>query len=47
MQRRTDFWSGVNWGGDESASQSPPMQAAQNSAQVFLGINLQVRVLPR
>lgn len=34
------FLIGVNWGGDASASQSPPMQAAQNSAQLFLGINL-------
>lgn len=31
---------GVNWRGEVSASQTPPMQAAQNSAQVFLGINL-------
>jgi cytochrome c553 len=31
---------GISWGGDASASQSPPMQAAQNSAQVFLGANL-------
>ncbi|HUS04765.1 MAG TPA: DUF1553 domain-containing protein, partial [Bryobacteraceae bacterium] len=31
---------GVNWRGDVSASQLPPMQAAQNSAQVFLGVNL-------
>ncbi|MFN8008312.1 MAG: DUF1549 domain-containing protein [Terriglobia bacterium] len=31
---------GVNWRGEVSASQIPPMQAAQNSAQVFLGINL-------
>ncbi len=31
---------GVNWRGDVSASQVPAMQAAQNSAQVFLGINL-------
>ena len=31
---------GVNWRGDVSASQTPPMQAAQNSAQVFLGVNL-------
>ena len=31
---------GVNWRGDISASQTPPMQAAQNSAQVFLGVNL-------
>ncbi|MEO8129403.1 MAG: DUF1549 domain-containing protein [Bryobacteraceae bacterium] len=34
------FLAGVNWGGDVSASQSPAMQAAQNSAQVFLGANL-------
>jgi len=30
----------VNWRGDVSASQLPMMQAAQNSAQVFLGVNL-------
>ncbi len=34
------FLIGVNWRGDVSASQIPPMQAAQNSAQVFLGVNL-------
>lgn len=34
------FLIGVNWRGDVSASQTPPMQAAQNSAQVFLGVNL-------
>jgi hypothetical protein len=34
------FLIGVNWRGVVSASQSPPMQAAQNSAQVFLGMNL-------
>lgn len=34
------FLVGVNWRGDISASQTPAMQAAQNSAQVFLGINL-------
>ena len=34
------FLVGVNWGGDVSASQTPPMQAAQNSTQVFLGANL-------
>ena len=34
------FLAGVNWGGDVSASQTPAMQAAQNSAQVFLGANL-------
>jgi hypothetical protein len=34
------FLLGVNWRGDVSASQLPMMQAAQNSAQVFLGVNL-------
>jgi hypothetical protein len=34
------FLAGVNWGGDVSASQTPPLQSAQNSAQVFLGANL-------
>jgi hypothetical protein len=34
------FLIGVNWRGDVSASQIPAMQAAQNSAQVFLGVNL-------
>lgn len=34
------FLIGVNWRGDVSASQVPVMQAAQNSAQVFLGVNL-------
>ena len=34
------FLVGVNWRGEVSASQTPAMQAAQNSAQVFLGINL-------
>jgi hypothetical protein len=34
------FLMGVNWRGDISASQRPVIQAAQNSAQVFLGINL-------
>jgi hypothetical protein len=31
---------GVNWRGVVSASQTPAMQAAQNTAQIFLGINL-------
>ena len=31
---------GVNWRGTVSASQIPPVQAAQNSAQVFMGVNL-------
>lgn len=34
------FLLGVNWRGDVSASQTPPMQAAQNASQVFLGVNL-------
>jgi len=34
------FLTGVNWRGDVSASQTPAMQAAQNTAQVFLGVNL-------
>ena len=34
------FVIGVNWRGDVSASELPPIQAAQNSAQVFLGVNL-------
>jgi hypothetical protein len=34
------FLIGVNWRGTVNASQTPYMQAAQNTAQVFLGINL-------
>jgi hypothetical protein len=34
------FLIGVNWRGEVNASQMPVMQAAQNSAQVFLGVNL-------
>jgi len=34
------FIVGVNWRGDVNASQVPVMQAAQNSSQVFLGVNL-------
>ncbi len=34
------FLIGVNWRGVVNASQTPSMQAAQNSAQVFLGVNL-------
>ena len=30
----------MNWRGTVNASQTPYMQAAQNTAQVFLGINL-------
>src|SRR5216684_2075862 len=34
------FLVGVNWRGVVSASQTPAMQAAQNTAQIFLGVNL-------
>ncbi|MGA7412429.1 MAG: DUF1549 domain-containing protein [Bryobacteraceae bacterium] len=34
------FLIGVNWRGTVNASQTPYMQAAQNTAQIFLGINL-------
>jgi hypothetical protein len=34
------FLVGVNWRGTVSASQTPAMQAAQNTAQIFLGLNL-------
>jgi hypothetical protein len=34
------FLVGVNWRGVVNASQTPAMQAAQNTAQVFLGVNL-------
>ena len=34
------FLIGVNWRGTVNASQTPAMQAAQNTAQIFLGINL-------
>ncbi|HWQ93410.1 MAG TPA: DUF1553 domain-containing protein, partial [Clostridia bacterium] len=34
------FTRGIVWRGVVNASQSPPMQAAQNIAQVFMGVNL-------
>ena len=34
------FLVGVNWRGEVNASQTPAMQAAQNSAQIFIGVNL-------
>jgi hypothetical protein len=34
------FLIGVNWRGEVNASQTPAMQAAQNSAQIFVGLNL-------
>ncbi len=39
-QDPSGFLQGVNWRGTVNASQTPAMQAAQNTAQVFLGINL-------
>ncbi len=42
--RRADdpagFVTGVNWRGETSAAVTPWMQAAQNTSQVFLGVNL-------
>lgn len=34
------FVKGIVWRGTINASQTPPMQAAQNISQVFLGVNL-------
>ena len=34
------FLIGVNWRGETSAAVTPWMQASQNSAQIFLGVNL-------
>ena len=34
------FTKGIVWRGTVNASQIPPMQAAQNIAQVFMGVNL-------
>lgn len=34
------FTKGIIWRGTVNASQTPPMQAAQNISQVFLGINM-------
>jgi mono/diheme cytochrome c family protein len=34
------FIKGIRWRGTVSASQTPEMQAAQNSAQAFLGVNI-------
>lgn len=38
------FIIGVNWRGEIPASERPPLQAAQNSAQTFLGVNLKCNV---
>lgn len=34
------YLKGINWRGIVNASQSPPMQAAQNVGQVFMGTNI-------
>ncbi len=34
------FLTGVNWRGETSAAVTPWMQASQNAAQIFLGVNL-------
>ena len=42
-EKRTDpagFLIGVNWRGETSAAVTPWMQASQNTAQVFLGVNM-------
>ena len=38
------FLIGVNWRGETSAAVTPWMQASQNTAQVFLGVNLKCNV---
>ena len=38
--RSRGFLVGVNWRGETSAAVTPWMQASQNTAQVFLGVNL-------
>ena len=40
------FIRGIKWRGTVSASQTVEMQAAQNSAQAFLGINIKCASLP-
>lgn len=39
-EKSEGFIRGIVWRGDSAVVQQPPMQAAQNVAQVFLGINL-------
>lgn len=34
------FTKGIVWRGTVNASQTPPIQAAQNISQVFMGVNL-------
>jgi mono/diheme cytochrome c family protein len=38
--RSEGFTKGIVWRGVVNASQSPPLQAAQNISQVFMGVNL-------
>jgi hypothetical protein len=38
--RAEGFTKGIVWRGVVNASQTPPMQAAQNISQVFMGVNL-------
>src|SRR6185436_12642900 len=38
--RSAGFTKGIVWRGSVNASQIPPMQAAQNISQVFMGVNL-------
>lgn len=38
------FILGITWRGEIPASERPPLQAAQNSAQTFLGVNLKCNV---
>ncbi|MDF2441275.1 MAG: hypothetical protein JWN98_2259, partial [Abditibacteriota bacterium] len=40
MPESEGFTKGIIWRGTVNASQTPPMQAAQNISQVFLGINM-------
>lgn len=39
-ERTAGFTKGIVWRGVVNASQTPPLQAAQNLSQVFLGLNL-------
>ena len=39
-ERTEGFTKGIVWRGVVNASQTPPLQAAQNLSQVFLGLNL-------
>lgn len=39
-ERSEGFIKGILWRGNVNASMTPPMQAAQNVSQVFMGVNL-------